>query len=131
MPEDASKLMVIFFGLTNSLVAFQAIMNNLLRDMIEIGDVVAFIDNIMVRIETEEGNDDIVEEVLRRIAENDLFVKLEKYVWKIREVVFLRVVIGLDGVKMEKEKVQEVMDWPVPRSVKDMQKFLELANYYK
>ena len=131
MPEDASKLMVIFFGLTNSLVTFQAIMNNLLRDMIEIGDVVAFIDNIMVRIETEEGNDDIVEEVLRRIAENDLFVKLEKYVWKIREVVFLRVVIGLDGVKMEKEKVQEVMDWPVPRSVKDMQKFLELANYYK
>ena len=131
MPEDASKLMVIFFGLTNSLVTFQAIMNNLLRDMIETGDVVAFIDNIMVRIETEEGNDDIVEEVLRRIAENDLFVKLEKYMWKIREVVFLRVVIGPDGVKMEKEKVQEVMDWPVPRSVKDMQKFLELANYYK
>ena len=131
MPEDASKLMVIFFGLTNSLVTFQAIMNNLLRDMIETGDVVAFIDNIMVRIETEEGNDDMVEEVLRRIAENDLFVKLEKYMWKIREVVFLRVVIGPDGVKMEKEKVQEVMDWPVPRSVKDMQKFLELANYYK
>ena len=131
MPEDASKLMVIFFGLTNSLVTFQAIMNNLLRDMIETGDVVAFIDNVMVRIETEEGNDDIVEEVLRRIAENDLFVKLEKYMWKIREVVFLRVVIGPDGVKMEKEKVQEVMDWPVPRSVKDMQKFLELANYYK
>ena len=131
MPEDASKLMVIFFGLTNSLVTFQAIMNNLLRDMIETGDVVAFIDNIMVRIETEEGNDDIVEEVLRRIAENDLFVKLEKYMWKIREVVFLRVVIGPDGVKMEKEKVQEVMDWPMPRSVKDMQKFLELANYYK
>ena len=131
MPEDASKLMVIFFGLTNSLVTFQAIMNNLLRDMIETGDVVAFIDNIMVRIETEEGNDDIVEEVLRRIAENDLFVKLEKYMWKIREGVFLRVVIGPDGVKMEKEKVQEVMDWPMPRSVKDMQKFLELANYYK
>jgi len=131
MPEDASKLMVIFFGLTNSLVTFQAIMNNLLRDIIETGDVVAFIDNVMVRIETEEGNDDIVEEVLRRIAENNLFVKLEKYVWKIREVVFLRVVIGPDGVKMEKEKVQEVMDWPVPRSVKDMQKFLELANYYK
>ena len=131
MPEDASKLMVIFFGLTNSLVTFQEIMNNLLRDMIEAGDVVAFIDNVMVRIETEKGNDDIVEEVLRRTAENDLFVKLEKYMWKIIEVVFLRVIIGLDRVKIEKEKVQEVMDWPVPRSIKDMQKFLELANYYK
>ena len=99
--------------------------------MIEAGDVVAFIDNVMVRIETEKGNDDIVEEVLRRTAENDLFVKLEKYMWKIIEVVFLRVIIGLDRVKIEKEKVQEVMDWPVPRSIKDMQKFLELANYYK
>ena len=131
MPEDASKLMVIFFGLTYSLVTFQEIMNNLIRDMIDAGDVVAFIDNVIVRIETEKGNDDIVEEVLRRTAENDLFVKLEKYMWKIIEVVFLRVIIGLDRVKIEKEKVQEVMDWPVPRSIKDMQKFLELANYYK
>jgi len=40
-------------------------------------------------------------------------------------------VIRLDGVKMEKEKVQKIIDWSVPRSVKDMQKFLGLANYYK
>jgi len=131
MLEDASKLTVMFFRLTNSLVTFQAIMNNLLRDMIEAGDVVAFIDNVMVGMETEEGHDDIVEEVLRRIVENYLFVKLEKCVWKIREVGLLRVVIGRDGVKMEKEKVLEVMDWLVLRSIKDIQKCLELANYYR
>ena len=50
---------------------------------------------------------------------------------KIREVEFLGVVIKLDRVKMEKKKVQEVVDWPVLRSIKDMQKFLGLANYYK
>jgi len=43
----------------------------------------------------------------------------------------LVVVIGLDGVRMEKEKVQRVVNWLVPRSVKDVQKFLELANYYR
>ncbi len=75
--------------------------------MIEVGDVAAFIDDVMVRIEIEKRHDDIVEEILRRIAENDLFVKSEKYVWKIREVGFLGVVVGPDRVKMEKERFRE------------------------
>ena len=105
-------------------------MNDLLRDMIEAEDVAAFIDDIIVRTETEEGHDNIMEEVLRRIAKNDLFVKPEKYVWKVREVRFLGVVIRPDRVKIEKEKIQEVVDWLVLRSVKDVQKFLGLAKYY-
>jgi len=72
-----------------------------------------------------------VEEVLRRLEENDLFVKPEKCVWKVREVGFLGVIIGEDGVRMEKEKVQRVIGWPVPRNMKDIQKFLGLATYYR
>ena len=72
-----------------------------------------------------------MEEVLRRLEENDLFVKLEKCVWKVREVGFLGVIIGEDGVRIEKEKVQGIIEWPVPKSMKDVQKFLELANYYR
>ena len=53
----------------------------------------------------EKGYDEIVEEVLRRLEENDLFVKLEKCVWKVREVEFLGVIIGKDRVRMEKEKL--------------------------
>ena len=115
----------MFFKLTNSLVIFQAMMNNLLRDMIKAEDVVVFTDDVIVETKTEKGHDNIVEEVLRRMAKNDLFVKPEKCVWKVREVEFLEVVIELDGVKMEKEKVQEVVDWPVLRSIKDVQKFLD------
>jgi len=85
----------------------------------------------MVETETKEGYDDIVEKVPRKIAENDLFGKPGKYVWNVREIGFLGVIIGLDRVKMEKEKVQGVVDWPVPRSVNNVQKFLELANYYR
>ena len=80
MLEEAFEPTVMFFGLTNSLATFQAMMNNLLRDTIGIGDIVAFIDNIIVETKTEEGHNEIVEEVLRRIKENDLFVKPEKYV---------------------------------------------------
>jgi len=54
-------------------------MNELLRDLINIGKVESFIDNIMVEIETEERHDKLVMEILRRLEENDLYIKLEKY----------------------------------------------------
>jgi len=131
MPERSFEPTVMFFGLTNSPATFQAMMNDLLRDLVVEEKVAVFIDDVMIATETEEGHDEIVEEVLRWLEENDLFVKPEKCVWKVREVEFLRVIIGKDGVRMEKKKVQEVIEWPVPKSVKDVQKFLGLANYYR
>ena len=64
-------------------------MNDLLRDIIEIGDIVVFIDNIMIETEKQKGHDEIVEKLLRKIKKNDLFVKLEKYIWEVRKVGFL------------------------------------------
>jgi len=131
MPEESFEPTVMFFGLTNSPATFQVMMNDLLRDLIVEEKVAVFIDDVMVVMETEEGGDEIVDEVLKRLEKNDLFVKPEKCVWKVREVEFLGVIIGEDGVRMEKEKVQGVIEWPVSKSVKDVQKFLGLANYYK
>ena len=131
MPEGSFEPTVIFFGLTNSPATFQAMMNNLLRDLVVEEKVAVFIDDVMIAMETEEGHDEIVEEVLRRLEENNLFVKPEKCVWKVREMGFLGVIIGKDGVRMEKEKVQGVIEWLVPKNVKDVQKFLGLANYYR
>jgi len=79
-PEGSFELTVMFFGLTNSLATFQAMMNNLLRDLVVEEKVAVFIDDVMVATETEEGHDEIVEEVLKRLEENDLFVKPEKCV---------------------------------------------------
>ena len=129
-PEGSFKPTVIFFGLTNSLATFQTMMNELLRDLINTGKVAAFIDNVIVGIEDEERYDELVAEIIKKLEENDLYVKLEKYKWKIREVGFLGVVIGLEGIKMEKEKMKGVLDWPTPKYIKDVQKFLGLANYY-
>jgi len=63
--------------------------------------VASFIDNIIVGTEIEEEHNEIVEEVVKRLVENNLYVKSEKYKWKIREVGFLEVVIGPEGIKME------------------------------
>jgi len=120
MSKESFEPMVIFFRLTNSPATFQTIMNDLLRDLVVKEKIAVFINDIMVVIETEEGHNEIVEEVLRRLEENDLFVKPEKYVWKVREVGFLGVIIGKDGVRMEKEKVQGVIEWLVSKSVKDV-----------
>jgi len=54
-------------------------MNKILQDLINIGKVVSFIDDVIIRIEREEGHDKLVEEVVKKLAENDLYVKPEKY----------------------------------------------------
>jgi len=93
--------------------------------------VAAFIDDVIIGTDMEEGHDKIVAEVIRRLKENDLYVKPKKCKWKVCEVGFLGVVIGPDRIKMEKEKVKRVLEWPTPKCVKDVQKFLGLANYYR
>ena len=122
---------VMFFGMMNSPAIFQAMMNKILRDIINEGKVAAFVDDVLVGTETEKGHDEIVEEVLRRLEENDLYVKPEKCTWKVRKIGFLGVVIGSSGIEMEKEKVDRVLSWPEPRNVKDVRKFLGLTNYYR
>jgi len=129
-PERSFEPTVMFFGLMNSPAIFQAMMNELLRNLINTGKVAVFIDNVIIETESEEGHDELVAEVIKRLEENNLYVKPEKCKWKVREVGFLGVVIGVDRIKTEEEKVKGVLDWPTPKCVKDVQKFLGLANYY-
>jgi len=131
MLEGSFEPTVMFFGLTNSPATFQAMMNKLLRDLINTGKVAVFIDDVIVGMEIEEGHNELVAEVIKRLEENDLYVKLEKCKWKVREVEFLGVVIGPERIKMEKEKVKGVLEWPMLKCIKDVQKFLGLANYYR
>ena len=78
MLEGLFEPTVMFFGLTNLPAMFQTMINNLLRDLVVEKKIVVFIDDVMVTMETEEGHNKIVKEVLRRLEENDLFVKPEK-----------------------------------------------------
>ena len=103
------KSIVIFFGLINLSVTFQAIMNNILRDLIDTGDVAAFIDNVLVETKNKKY-DEIVEKVLKRIEKNNLYIKLEKYIWKVKEINFLELVMETKEIKMQKEKVVRVLE---------------------
>jgi len=86
---------------------------------------------MLVGTETEERHNKIVKEILRRLEENNLYVKPKKYVWKVRKIRFLGVIIRPNRIEMEKEKVDEILSWLEPKNVKDVRKFLGLANYYR
>ena len=122
---------MMFFGMTNSPATFQGMINKILRDMINEGKVAAFVNNVLIGTETEEEHDDIVKEVLRRLEENDLYVKPEKCTWKMQKVNFLGVIIGQGKIEIEEDKVARVLNWPVPKTVRDVRKFLGLTNYYR
>ena len=125
------KPTVMFFGITNSSATFQVMMNEILRDLINEEKVATFVDDVLVGTEIEEGHDEIVEEILRRLEENNLYIKPEKCVWKVRKIGFLGVVIGPNGIEMEEEKVDGMLSWLEPKNVKDVRKFLGLVNYYR
>ena len=85
-------------------------MNEILWDLINTEKVASFIDDVIIGTEMKKGHDKIVEKVVKRLVENNLYVKPKKCKWKVKKVGFLGVVIGLEGIKMEEEKVKGFLD---------------------
>ena len=105
--------------------------NEILWDFINTRKIASFIENMIIGTKGKEGHDELVKEVVKRLAENNLYVKPKKCKWKMRKVRFLEVVIEPERIKIEENKVKRVLDWLTPKYVKNVQKFLRLANYYR
>ena len=78
MSMEPYKLTVMFFRLTNLLANFQAMMNDILRKLDNTGEMAFLIDNVLVGTGTEEKHIEVVEEILKRMEKNNLYIKLEK-----------------------------------------------------
>ena len=124
------EFQVMPFGLTNAPSTFQDMMNHVCSDMLDVG-VLAYMDDILVYGVTEEEHNERVKEVLKRLTTNGLAVSPEKCVWKAQEVEFLGYIIGREGVKMSKDKVDAVLKWKTPESLAEVQSFLGFANFYR
>ena len=72
-----------------------------------------------------------VEKVLERLKEHRLFAKMSKCEFNKKSVEFLGHIVSDGSVKMQKKKIDAILEWPTPRSVKEIQSFLGLANYYR
>jgi RNase H-like domain found in reverse transcriptase/Reverse transcriptase (RNA-dependent DNA polymerase)/Integrase zinc binding domain/Chromo (CHRromatin Organisation MOdifier) domain len=121
---------VMPFGLTNAPATFQRLINNVLRNFLDLF-VVCYLDDILIYSTTIEDHRIHVRQVLQRLRENNLFAKPEKCIFHTSEVDFLGYIVTPSGMKMNPQKVQSVLEWPCPKSVNDLQSFLGFANYYR
>ena len=124
------EYLVMPFGLKNAPATFQHFINDVLSDYLD-DFVISYIDDILIYSNTLEEHHVHVKKVLRKLLENHLVVKLEKCEFDVTETTFLGYVLSRDGIKMDKEKVKAILDWPVPTNVKEIQSFIGLCNYYR
>ena len=77
--EESFELTVVFFGLTNSPATFWTIINEILRDLLNTEKIASFINDVIVETEEKKEYNEVVEEVIRKLDKNNLYMKLEKY----------------------------------------------------
>ena len=124
------EYLVMPFGLANAPATFQNMMNEVLRDLLDLG-VVVYIDDILIYSESIEQHHHLVKEVLSRLQANGLAGSLEKCEWNQRKVEFLGYIISAEGIGMSEDKIRSILDWPTPSRLRDVQSFLGFANFYR
>lgn len=121
---------VMPFGLTNAPAVFQHMMNDIFREHLD-DFVVIYLDDILIYSKNEEEHEKHVRLVLEKLRERGLYAKLEKCLFHQSEMEFLGFVATTEGLKMDPKKVETIMSWEVPKSVRDVQCFLGFANFYR
>jgi len=119
---------VMPFGLTNAPSVCQKHLNNILSEKIDRG-VIVYIDDILIYTETEEEHIELVSWVLQKLFENNLCVNIDKCLFHLPEVEFVGFHAGTQGIQMRKKKVEDILNWPAPRNIKEVQKFIGFANF--
>jgi hypothetical protein len=121
---------VMSFGLTNALATFMRLMNSVFMEYLD-KFVVVYIDDILIYSKTEEEHAKHLRLALTKFHEHRLYAKFSKCEFWLNKLVFLGHVLSVNGVAVIPDKVQSVLDWVTPSSVKDVRSFLGLAGYYR
>jgi hypothetical protein len=118
------------FGLTNAPAYFMYLMNKVFMEYLE-KFVVVFIDDILVLSRNEEEHEEHLRLVLQKLREHQLYAKLSKCEFWLKEVSFLGHVISEGGVSVDPSKVKDVLNWKAPQNMSEIQSFLGMACYYR
>jgi hypothetical protein len=122
------KPTVMFFGLMNSPATFQAMMNTIFKDLIDQGKVVIYMDDILIFTTNLEEHRELIKQVLQRLQDNDLYLKPEKCVFETDKVDFLGLIVSHNTLAMDPIKIAGVAEWPTPKTVKEVQAFLDVSS---
>ncbi|KAI2654269.1 Transposon Tf2-6 polyprotein [Labeo rohita] len=121
---------VMPFGLANSPSCFQAFVNEVFRDMLNRW-VIVYIDDILIYSNSYSEHIQHVQAVLRRLIAHQLYAKEEKCAFHQDKVSFLGYIISSEGVAMDERKVEALLNWPRPSTLRELQRFLGFANFYR
>ncbi len=129
-PLGHFEYLVMPFGLTNAPAVFQVLINDVLRDFLNLF-VFVYLDDTLIFSQTEEEHVEHVRKVLSRLLENKLYVKAEICEFHVKTVTFLGYVIQSGQLQADPAKIRAVEEWPVPQSRKELQCFQGFANFYR
>ncbi|XP_057692820.1 uncharacterized protein LOC130916258 [Corythoichthys intestinalis] len=129
-PLGHFEYLVMPFGLTNAPAVFQSLINDVLRDMLNVFCFV-YLDDILIFSRSLQEHQQHVRLVLQRLLENKLFVKAEKCEFHQDSIQFLGFIVEKGQLRPDPAKIQSVAEWPTPTSRKQLQKFLGFANFYR
>lgn len=130
-PQGLFEYKVLAMGLTNAPATFQRMMMRIFGDLVDAGSVMVYLDDILVMANSVEEHNATMEEVLRRLADNNLTVRFDKCRFGESELKFLGFIISGETVRADPKKTQAVRDWPVPDTATALRGFLGLANYFR
>ena len=118
----------MLFRLTNTPATCQALINNIIRAHLD-QTAITYLDDILVYSNTQQEHTKHVKDVLRYLQQAGLKLNPKKCKFNKLEVEFLGYVIGIEGIKIDPEKIKVIQQWPTPMSVKKVQAFLGFANF--
>jgi hypothetical protein len=124
------EFLVLPFGLTNAPATFMRLINDILNPHLD-HFVIAFIDDILIYSKTKEEHEQHIRQVLEILRQHKLYAKGSKSEFYKQQVSFLGYEIGVDGIRMEKEKVKAVCEWPAPKNVQEVMEFEGFAGFYR
>jgi len=123
------EFLVLPFGLTNALSFFMDLMNRIFRPFLD-KFIVVFIDDILVYSKTGEEHANHLQMVLKTLEEHKLYAKLKKCEFWLEKVQFLGHIVTKDGILVDLEKVEAIVNWLRPTNVSGVRSFLGMAGYY-
>jgi hypothetical protein len=122
------ETLVMPFGLSGAPGAFQAMMNEIFQDLLDVS-VIIYLDDILIFSSNPEDHEGHVKEVLQRLMNMQLFCKGSKCKFHQTTVEYLGIIVLDKGFSLDRLKIQAVQEWPTPTTIKQVQSFLGFANF--